>query len=296
MEGGVYVCEWKRTPKGYQVWVKGETMLFGRGPTFDDARDALVDKICLYNGDGEAVLELDPPLPATQTEAKYTQPELMTIGSSATFEAAETASSLYAGPICSTCGGVTSGRSDKPLTVACLPPGVDGAFGHIGHALGHLYVFSENFISLLTDEERRRLVLRPVQLLAEAGKQADTRKFYELLGPGGPTAVSGQGLKASGWRCEACGYRTFGHWMDDPRIDGFVAAEDLPAPLPTVFSVGTLEVRLCTTAARWREMVGRNGTRGLTSCRMGVVPAGEVVRDVVLPTLDAARAKPMDGS
>jgi len=70
-------------------------------------------------------------------------------------------------------------------------------------------------------------------------------------------------------------------------IDSFIAGSDLAPSLNGVFTVGdSPEVKLAVTAARWKELVGRKGTRGFVSRLLGVVPDREVVRDPELPSYD----------
>ncbi|MFN7138562.1 MAG: hypothetical protein ACK4UN_04435 [Limisphaerales bacterium] len=162
-----------------------------------------------------------------------------------------------------------------------MPGKEDGAFGPIGHdGSTNVEILSEEFLNLLSPAERRQLDLRPVV------RKGKSRKFYELIGPAGPPFVAVAGLPASGWRCSECNRATWGYWLKGFPIHGFVAATDLPQPIPGVFTIGTPpEVHLCMTGSRWRELRGKPGTRGFVSRPLGVASDRELIRDPELKIL-----------
>lgn len=113
------------------------------------------------------------------------------------------------------------------------------------------------------------------------------RQFYELIGPEGPPHIAVAGMKTNGWRCTECDHRAWGYWIDGMAIDSFIARSDLPERVPGVFTVGTFpEIELAVTGSRWKELLGRKGTRGFTSRLLGVVPDHEVVQRPELPTYE----------
>ena len=303
MEHAVYICKWSHDAAGWKLWVRSRPELRGSGAEYAAAESNLIGCIQDAGGAMQAVLEFDPPLPPGQWEAQFSQPELYLICGDERFEDREqarqaSASSLdvmcaqadefYVVPVCRACRHARGTRSDKPLWVGTMAGRFDGWFGgaHMQMLTSHL-VFSEAFLALLTTHERQRLEFRQVT----RGPQA-RKAFYELLGPAGPPLVGVAGLPISGWVCEVCDYRTFGYWAPRLAIHEFVAASDLPNPLPTMFVIGTPpELQLCVTAARWRELVGRKGTRGFTSRPLGVVSADRVIRDPELESLQAQQAR-----
>ena len=62
---------------------------------------------------------------------------------------------------------------------------------------------SEEFLALLSSEERHKLVTRPV---ARRGWS----RGLQLIGPAGPEFVAVACLPVSGWRCSECGRLTLG--------------------------------------------------------------------------------------
>lgn len=141
-------------------------------------------------------------------------------------------------------------------------------------------IFSGNFLDLLSEGERSHLDIREIQQTRKTRK-----KYFELVGPSGSPTVALSGVEMGGWQCEKCGYKTFGYQAEDSAISDFVSMDDLPSPLPDVFTVGTApEIMLCMTGERWASIVGQKGTRGITSSPLGVAPASKVIRNPELVT------------
>jgi hypothetical protein len=104
--------------------------------------------------------------------------------------------------------------------------------------------------------------------------------------------VAVAGIKIRGWRCTQCDHRTWGFWVEGMAINSFVARSDLSARSSGVFTVGTFpETQLAVTARRWKELLGKKGTRGFASRHVGVVPEHEVVRRPDLPSYEERLAE-----
>jgi len=299
MEHGVYVCGWDRSESGFTAWVKSRPEIRGEGLTYADAEQRLIKAIQSAGGAMQAVLEFDPPLPKSELESKYANPELYLIGGDDRFDSDaprgrpfETAEerderlrwtdAFFQSPVCRNCAFASSPRSAKLLRLQYLPRRYDGAFGSAGHeGATTIEVLSDEFLSLLTPEERTYLDVRPVT------RKGRGRNFYELAGPPGVPFVAVAGLPISGWRCEACGHRSWGYWIEGMAIHSFIARSSLPRPLSSIFTVGTPpEIHLCATAERWQQLVGQQGTRGFVSELLGVVSEQEVVRFPELPSYE----------
>jgi hypothetical protein len=298
MEHCVYLCSWTKTPRGYSLWVKSRAKACAEAASVEDAVELLMVAIDSIGGAMHAVLEFDPPLPLSVSDAKYVSPEIYLIGGDDRFETSapkshpfesesETDERLqwvdcyFQSPVCRECKYASSPLNDRPLTLTYAPSRYDGAFGCIGHdGSTTIQVFSEEFLRLLSPEEMRHLEFRPVN------RKSRSRKFFELLGPAGPPFVAVSGIKISGWRCPRCGHCTWGYWVDGMTITHFIAKSDLPTSLEGVFAVGVPpEVHVAVTADRWKELVDRKGTRGFVSQLLGVLPEHEVVRHPESPLL-----------
>jgi hypothetical protein len=298
MEHGVYICSWSRSCDGYELWVKSRPHIRASASTYTEAEGRLIEAIHDAGGAMQVVMEFDPPLPKSAWEEKYSSPEIYLIGGDDRFETdaprrswSENAQEIddrlrwldafYNKPVCRKCKFTSDRRSDKPVTLTYAPSKYDGAFGSFGTDGGPNHqLVSEEFLALLTLDEKRSLEFQPT--IRKRG-----RKFFELVGPEGPTYVTVAGMKTIGWRCTQCDHRTWGCWIDGLAISSFIACRDLSPPICGVFTVGAFpEIELAVTASRWKELVGQRGTRGFTSRQLGVVPDHEVVRRPELPTYE----------
>jgi len=235
-------------------------------------------------------------------EEKYSSPEIYLIGGDDRFETdaprwrwsesdqeiedrLRWLDAFYDEPVCRKCKYTSGRRNDKRVTLTYAGK-YDGAFGSFGTDGGPNHqIVSEEFLALLTDAEKRSLGFQP-------SIRKGRKKFYELVGPEGPAHVAVGGMKISGWRCTQCDHRTWGYWVEGMTINSFVARSDMSPPPIGVFTVGTSpEIQLAVTAPRWKELLGKKGTRGFASRQLGVVPDHEVVRRPELPTAEERRAE-----
>jgi hypothetical protein len=186
---------------------------------------------------------------------------------------------LFDGKRCDACGWPSGSRTDRPLVLDdnYIDSGVDGGIASIDHkprAHTWRHFFSEAFLALLTPTERDAFSWRKAQ---RTGR--DRKVYFELCEARTKLpqiAVKGLPVmrQMKGWRCSACGFAGFpryGDW-DWPTI--FVCEDDLPSPMPGCFGVGYRHsLTLGMRAERWRKLVGKKGTKGLTSDHVPVVPA-----------------------
>jgi hypothetical protein len=302
-EHGVYVCSWSRSSKGYTLWVKSRPRVRASGVTYAEAEQRLIEAIHDVGGALQAVMEFDPPLPKSTLEERYGTPEIYLIGGDDRFETdaprwkwSETAQqreercrwldAFYDRPVCRKCKFTSGRRNGKAVTLTYAPSKYDGAFGSLGTDGGPRHeLVSEEFLTVLTAKERRRLKLQPT--VRKRG-----RTFFELVGPEGPPYIAPVGVPIKGWRCTQCNHRTWGSWVPGMSINSFVAGSDLSARASGVFTVGTFpEIQLAVTGSRSRELLGQRGTRGFASRQLGVVSDSEVVRDPELPTYEERLAE-----
>jgi hypothetical protein len=301
MEHDVYICEWAETPEGFEVWVRSRPHVRARDKTATGAELALIDAIVEAGGAYHPVMEFVPPLPQTDFDQKYATPELYTIVGDDRFETDEPRSvpfetdeerirrwswydDFFTAPCCRVCRSPAGPRNERPLTLTHVRNRFDGGFVVFSSAF--LHVFSENFLASLSKHERELLQFRLVKRQSKSRKQ-----YFELIGPSGPPEVVIAGRELQGWQCVSCEARTFSHvYSPDVGIGTCIAREDLPNPLPSVFTIGTQpNVSLCVTGQRWASIAGTAGTRGLVSRLVGVVPDGEVIRNPELAPRASSR-------
>jgi hypothetical protein len=267
MEHYVYICSWSRSPDGFTLWVKSHPQLRASGRSYAQAEERLIEAIQGAGGAAQAVMEFDPPLPKSTVEDKYSNPEIYLIGGDDGFHTdaprwqwSETPQEIeerrcwldafYDKPVCRRCMSTSGRRNDRPVTLTYASQ-YDGAFGSLGSDGGpHHQIVSEEFINLLTADEKRGLEFQPT---IRKGR----KKFYELVGPEGPAHVAIAGMTVKGWRCTQCDHRHWGYWIEGMAIHSFVALSELSIPLSGVFTVGKFpEIELGVTASRWQESLG----------------------------------------
>lgn len=224
--------------------------------------------ICLKLGDGEAVLEFDPPPPEPDFLKKYGEPEIYEIsGNDSADPTRPPQQGLYTNGQCPACTRVWGKRTQTPAILKYLPTASDGAVGPI---IGP--IFSTAFLNLLAADERASLSLQPVTSLNKTKKL-----FYEVVGNPIAWFVGLSGFPGRGEPCRHCGYHGF-ICLKDNKIYQFLAKEDLPSPTPSCFVVtGGLSPSLCMTGERWRDIRRKPGTKNLVSSRIFIVPAPEVI-------------------
>lgn len=269
MEGRVYVCSWKRVGKRYRVWVKSRPRLAAEGDTFTEADEALWSLLITATGDGENSREYEPRAPVHAELEKFLTPALVVVIGDCIVRVQ--AGGEYDGPRCETCGYIGGRRTDRALIATDLESGFDAGFVAIRQppfAVANRYIFSGEFLELLRPEERKQFTWREVVRPRRA-----KRAFHELLEADvtvEPIAITGF-PKIGGWRCESCGFRRLpqyvgydwpSHWVDGSKL-----------PRQSCFAIGAgHDLELCMTAERWRELVGKRGTRGVLSYEVGIAP------------------------
>lgn len=296
MEHAVYICEWARSDDDWTIWVKARPHIRAQGITYAEAESGLLTAIQDAGGAMHAVMEFVTPLPKTHLETDFAQPELYLITGDDSFETdspIETAFELpesreerfrwsdafYSEPVCRDCWTTHGRRNDRPLPLRHTSQ-YDGAIGFIGTCRNEHQIVSAAFLELLTEKEIRSLELQPV------ARKRSRKKFFEVVGPTGPRPVGVDGLNATGWYCQTCGHRTWGYWVEGCSITHFVARQEIAAQSLGVFTVGdATQIRLVATAERWRQLVGKQGTRGFTSSLLGIVGEDRVVRAPEVPPL-----------
>lgn len=281
-EGRVYACSWEKVGKRYRLWVTRKPTLVAEGRSFTDAREALWSAVCTALGDGEAIFEFDPPEPMTEVVRQLRDPAIVTVVGNTRSEVVGELDLLFKNGVCPLCRRPRGPRTEIPLTVDSIESGYEGGF-----TSGlHFRFFSEEFLALLTRQERDRFEWRPIVRAQRAKK-----KFYELVLEPGVPLVGMRGLQYRPlWECDDCGQRASpmyfpGHGQDqalrDAGIAAFVSRAALPDPLPVwLFIGGPIVYDLGVRQERWQELMRKRGARGLVSTPIGVLKPAQVARDL----------------
>jgi hypothetical protein len=265
MEGQVYTCQWKKDVNGFKLWLKGRPAISATDETFQGAEEKMWEMICLDSGDGEAVLSYTQPPPVDDFLRPYESPHIVSISGNDTVYTPRDVLGLFEHDYCPLCTRAWGARTSAELEVESLPSKSDGAVCISIPYMGKM--FSEVFLSLLTDDERK-----PFRMIRVMSKQPSRRVFFELIGTPITQFVGLSGLPGmSKYSCDSCGYVPQCHIFKN-KVYSFVVGEDLPNPIPTIFSVGRGGRNLCMTGERWQEIRGKPGTRNLVAERIYVIP------------------------
>jgi hypothetical protein len=296
----VILCNWKKQPSGYRLWVKAYPSVVGEGDTIEEAEESLRNAIWEAADDMDTVeaplYVYEPPLPVSAATERFLKPELYAVRGDEPFEfgpgdTGERMSreacgewlekhidGLYTGGYCRACKSGIGRRTRQTIQIGRYESNSDGGFirtrGFSGPWYG--YVYSDRFLALLTPEERDRLEFQRVQIAKKKGR----REYYELLSAPDATFVGVKSLDAEGSECDVCGHISI-HYHQEPTVDllWFVCRSDLPDPLPSCLVVGYNDERyVCFTRQRWDEIRGKPGTKGMVPAPIGVVSEEECDR------------------
>jgi hypothetical protein len=306
-EEGVFVCDWHAQRDHLVGTVRSHPEIRVQSATIDGMGEALFSAIQNALGCMMPMIELCP-LPPIEAEGQaFGEPQLVTVSGQhrpddcaprgTARHDADTLKNYWGGfydrGVCGRCGLSIGHRNARPLEIRSLPPYFSAGFCKSPHS-PILPLVSHSLLGALSPNERAALGPRPIDQVpygsAEPGTwQAETHHpWFEVTGPPLVAPVAIRDRFKGGWRCDECGGRYWGgrHFPRVAGFDVFIAAMDLPIPIPSVFVVGGEGTGLTIgmTASRWSEIVGTSPARGITSSRLGVVrDPSLIVRQPVLP-------------
>jgi hypothetical protein len=138
-----------------------------------------------------------------------------------------------------------------------------------------LKVYSEEFVSQLTPSERTDFEWRQV-----TPTKRRKRLFFEAIARTPPVPwVSALGRDTYYSLCDECGWT----WVI-PRMSGklpvfMMSAASLPSPVPTLLPFGErIGFSLMATPARWAELAGTPGAKGVKATVVSVIAETAVER------------------
>lgn len=240
------------------VWTTKSPKLEASSTDFGDACEELSSQICLKFGDGEAVLDFDPAPPTIEGDGVGVSRDFVALSCNAGAHEVRGDRRLYDGGFCPDCENGVGKRTDVPRLLKEVP---DGDVGILWGSCATLV--SDDFLNILSDEERSLLRLIPTERV-KPGK----KKFYELVGDAIATRVGilGSKLVVGDLECERCGFFS-DPWPEHANLPTeaqvAIARADLPSKLPSFFVVGQNggNVEICMAKERWLEMRGKKGAK-----------------------------------
>ena len=270
MEGNVYICSWKKKGRKYIICYVHDETISGLGSTIEEAEEGILENICLRFGDGEAVLEYDKPLPKTDFEKKYGKPGIVSISGNDGFSNLLNSEMLPDRPVCPLC-------KRKRFVPMPVTPEYEKLCSSDGVTMGDLGpVFSDHFFSLFAKNELEKLNLRKIK-----GLKRYKRDFFEVLGKPDLHCVGFKefpGLLNN--KCKHCGIGC-STYLYQNEMYNFVAADDLPKPLPSIFLIGDEhdEIHVCLPLDKYYELQKKAGMKNICSRRIWIAPKEKVVRN-----------------
>ncbi len=267
-EGNVYLCVWAKRGRRLTLALKGDPKVKVSAPELDEAEEKMWELLCEKFGDGEAVLQYEtpPPVAATEFATRHGTPHLVLVSGNDRMGRLINEEEVHPKGYCRDC-------QDPLETTKVTPeydyvPTSDGAVGHF---------FSEDFFSLLTKKEKARLQLVPVR-----GPKRARKSFFKLIGAPVADFVGVPGFEGLCLdTCRKCKRALTIMYLRNNKLYRFLALNDLPKPLPTVFAVGREgNISLCMTRARLSQLLGQPGARNIASSRVWVIPDERFIRSV----------------
>ena len=270
-------CGWEKTGRRVRAWVISDPSIAVEARTFAEADERLWDEIARRTGDGENYREYDPSPPLDEALRAFLEPSLVKVHANDVVHVRD--DGLFEDPRCALCGVPKGRRTDRPLPLRDLSK--SGGVVAIKHGTVTTFrpVFAAEFLSLLDDDERARFTWREVERPAKSRMRVTELVASNL----NVERVGVKGLRplksSPAWSCERCGFRVHPRYVDWSWPSSWIAAEDLPSPLPSCFTVGEWpDLSLCFTAQRWGELSKKSVSKGLLTADVGVVPAGRAGR------------------
>ncbi len=280
IEGAVYLCEWSKDGKKFQIRVRDNTKWSVEGTSFEEAEARLLEIMNEATGDMQPCFEYRPEPPKGVIQKRFEGPGIVVVsGANDPLDFAGDPAELFVGGICPVCKKGIGKRTKIPLIVRQLPRASDGATVRIRVSSPFVSfaipIYSSQFIESLNPQERRHFEWLPVVSLTKAKtpfSEPISTPLVPMVMPKGLFNEKDR-LQPDGFCCENCGRKELaGIPQGGGGIYTFVSEAALPQPLPSCFQVGqTGSLELCMPRKRWDELVGKPGTRRLMSRQVGVV-------------------------
>ncbi len=266
--GDLHLCSWAREGKVYTCWVKETPELRGEGDSFEAADAELIDRISEATDDFRPLLEYIPAIPTSAFDDLFRGSDWVAIKAPNELVASTLKTTdLFMEGMCPLCRTKKGSRNNLALKVQRFSQKKDGALVNV-RPTGHtIPIFSEEFLELLSPDEKANLIARPVE-----SEIASKRNFYEVECFKSTEVVFVKGINISGWKCDECKKnvpRAYSHYSETA-INYFVTN---PPSANCLTVCAPDKSFFCLPRRRWEEIAGKIGTKGLAASPIGVVPA-----------------------
>lgn len=272
--GQTYVCDWKKIPAGWRVWVVQKPELAIEGSDFADCKFDLAVLIIGSIGDTEPVIEYRRGLPASLLPARFARPSYWSLGKNAGASLADPEAPWFAGGRCPVCRGGIGPRSTAPLRLSRC----DRADGMCIARQSGFVVYSQRLLEAIGLLDSAQFELRPVQI------DRSCMAVLEVVARDPRVVLTEIAVKDFEGRqeavcCRGCGFRGVTSQSRDNRLMWFVAARDVAEVPGGIFLLGD---SLCVPGRTWRRVREAIAVKGVAAQQVGVAADGDIDHDVSL--------------
>jgi hypothetical protein len=269
MEGKVYRAAWKKERNKFLIRLLSHPKIKVTKKTYEEAETAILDLITLKFGDGEAYLEFTKPLPRTDEEAQYVNPDIVHITENNRAETIFTRLShfkreyakeldrYFEKGVCSTCLAPLGKRNSREMIFEYI----SGNGGIAEYGSYSTCIFSETFIKSVGVNKHPQIRLIPVRTI----KKTRT-KYFEIAGTIKYRYIGNKKLEHVGWKCPHCSAKRFGYFSPHFSINNFVHVSK--TPLGFFLCGSQTEINLCTTRKTWLK---KKHFKEIIAMQVGVV-------------------------
>ena len=272
-EGNTYEARWQKSGASYVAWLALRPRQKVTGATEEELVEQLWEIAVDAFGDGEACIELVPPLPVPGSTAGYFDPPWFRFTSNEGLHQVGETAELYRDGLCPFCHTGLGGRND---TARIVDRNLRGDLGFVWSASSHVTVVSESFVRFF------RPLLGSSMRTAPCRAERRSRKLmWELELTGGiPLACHKHGTHAGGDVCPKCGTMRFGFFVYEPIQKGLtyaIARSEADALTSTVAIVRTGDSGKIIVRESLAHRI-KKSLKGVMLDRLAILPAAEVGR------------------
>lgn len=267
--GNIYICEKKLRRGKYLLTLLDNQEIKSSGADLEQCKIDICGQIILWNGDGEAVLELTPE----KSKRVATGIDMYrALGYNEGVDILNT-TSPFSGGSCSKCSHEIGGRTEELLNLKSKPKNVISCIdcrtkkdeNDSSRMFTEIIVYHKKFIDLLTEEEQKYFDKRIVLL---QGEESD---YIELIPKKVIESCGHKGARYStitNWICNTCKRTQMSVYVKDlyPSKYIFMDPTTIPQNNTIFFLKNSLHISLVVSNDRWAELFKyKNEIKGIAT-------------------------------
>lgn len=273
-EGNTYDAKWEREGRDYVAWLVRRPRQRVRGRTEEELCEQLWEIALNAYGDGEACINLEPPLPVAKAAAGYFEPEWFRLSNNEGFHRDGPSVSLYREGQCSFCRAGLGGRND---TERVITGELKGHLGFVWWVLPSVTLVSDPFLAYLRRRLKDKVRAFPCRAATRPRKQ-----MWELELTGEVAQVCHRDATHNdGVVCPRCGTARFGGFVHPPIQKGYsyaISRADLPRLKRGLAIAEAGEDRDLIVDRKTAADIKARGFKGVLFDRLALLPPREIGR------------------